>query len=161
MTSKEDTIRKYSLISGMAIGTAVDIAYIFGPYTGFDCLPDSPVVPAIILSSSLLQLLSATAFTYLFSESFLRWKISPQLSFPVGLGEGALLGGISGGLTFALIFAIAIPTGAIIMNSGYTQIDTWYEGALLGFAGGFMYGIIPGAIIGGIGGPVIAFTMRK
>ena len=161
MTDKQHVIQKYTLISGIIIGTAVDIGYIFGPYTGFQYLPDSPVVPGIILSSSFLQILSAATFSWLFSESFIRLKISPQLSFPVGLGEGALLGGISGGLTFALIFAIAVPTGAIALNQDYSHIDTWYEGALMGFTGGFMFGLIPGAVIGAIGGPGIVFALKS
>lgn len=161
MSTREDSVIKYSIISGAAIGVALDVLYVFGPFTGFNCIPDSPIVPGIILSGSFMQILTASAFSYLFAESFIRWKIKPAFSVPAGILEGAFLGGLSGGLTFALMFAIAAPTGAITINPDFAMFgDTWYGFALQGMLGGFMYGIIPGAVIGGAGGLAISFSLK-
>ena len=161
VSTREDAVIKYSIITGAAIGMVLDVLYVFGPFTGFNCIPDSPIVPGIILSGSFMQILSASTFSYLLAETFIKWNIKPSLSVPVGALEGALLGGLSGGLTFALMFAIAAPARAITINPDFAMFgDTWYGFALQGFLGGFMYGIIPGAVIGGAGGLAISFSFK-
>ncbi len=81
MNDIEKPILKYTLFTGMALGAAVDIIYALGPYTGFKPTASSVVVPAIIGSSALLQILTATASSYLFGRSIISWKIKPFFPF--------------------------------------------------------------------------------
>ena len=147
-----------ALITGLIIGAAVDGLYFLGPYTGFYELQNPWIVPTIIVTSSLVQIISAALISYVFTKFFIDFSISKPASIPVGILGGALLGGISGGLTIAAIFAIAIPTGAIVFNDPDPFLESWYGTAALGFIGGFIHGMIPGAIAGGLGGPLISFT---
>lgn len=156
---KEVTALKISIAFGALAGIIADVIYAFTIYTGFHLVAGS-AIPAIIVVSALVQLVTAAGLVFLFAVLFIKLEIRRLPSFPAGIVGGLLAGVISGGLTFGSILAIAVPSGAIVLVESVSHIDTGFEAFGFGFFGGGVIGGLTGLIVGLIGGPLLSFSLR-
>jgi hypothetical protein len=155
----EVTALKISVAVGALAGIIADVIYAFTVYTGFHRVAGS-AIPAIIVVSALVQLVSAAGLAFLFAFLFIKLEVRRLPSFPAGIFGGLLFGVISGGLTFGTILAIAVPSGAIVLVESVSHIDTGIEAFGFGFFGGGVFGALIGLIVGLIGGPLLSFRLR-
>jgi hypothetical protein len=151
----------WTTVAGATAGAALDTAYLFTVHTAYEDTSNEAVEPAIVFTSSLVQIATAAASSWLLARLVLAWEPSLLAAIGVGPAFGTVAGALSGGLTIGTIFAIGVPTGAVTVNTRRTPgVDTWYEGLWLGFRGGALFGGLIGAGAGLVAMPVVTLAGR-
>ena len=148
---KAERVRTWMTIGGAVLGLGIGVAGTL------DLIPqDTP------LSDSLLVIVPGAAATAATAALAGRWiaettlALRPTLAFSplVGAGLGMLGGAFSGGVSFALAMAIAIPaTDVSVGDFGYLQA--------IGMAalGGALWGGIAGVPTGAVTVPIVSLVM--
>jgi hypothetical protein len=157
--TEDPSLRQWTTVVGLGGGIALDLFYLFNIHSGYQPEAGPGARTAIILSSSIVQAATAAGAGWLLGDLVVRAEPTLAWSFVLGPLAGAVLGGVSFGLTMGTIWAIAIPTGGIQINAetDFAQgVDTWYEGLWFGCRGGAMIGAFSGALIGLVAMPILS-----
>jgi len=160
-TEKEKLALRISFWTGAIIGLVLALLYSLAFFSELTKDASIALTITILAAISIVQIATAIAGTAAFTYLFVRWKVKRWLSFPIGIALGAIGAGISGGLTFGTLFAIAVPTGAIEMShETLVWVDTWLEAFWLGLKGGGVFGSMTGICIGVVYGPILSFSLK-
>jgi len=133
---------------GLLISLAVNMYLVYGPfsvlmYTG------NPAHTKIILATTIsVQMLSAILASVGVARLLIALSSKMKNLYAAGALAGAVAAGGSFGLTMAVMFALAVPVGAITLP--VDGMDNWSLWRISGsvFMKTFIYGALPGIPLG-------------
>ena len=161
LTGPENIALVASLGTGTVFGLAADVFYVWA--IGQTTAVTEPwVIPTMLGAAILTQTLSAAALPMGAAYAYMKLKVNPWASVPVGAAFGAVAGGLSLGLTGAILLTLGTQSGAIVTGpeAWVGRVgETWWENFLGAFLGGFIGGGFCGAIAGAVMGPILSFSL--
>jgi hypothetical protein len=165
LTGPENIALVASLGTGTAIGLAADVFYVWAIGTSW-ATPHPAVEPWVFPTLAgvmiLTQTLSAGALPMGAAYAYMKLKVNPWASVPVGAAFGAVAGGLSLGLTAAIGLTLGTQTGAIVTGpeAWVGRVgEPWWENFLGALLGGFIFGGFCGACAGAVMGPILSFSL--
>ncbi len=153
-SEKAETVR-----NALTIGSAVISLAIVAPNAYFLCPEGTPISNRLLVTIPVSGMaIAAGAFAGRWvADIALQLKTSPWFSPVVGAGLGFIGSALTGGISFALAFAIAMPV--VEAPAGYWGDFTYLQAIGMAFVAGAFWGGVAGVPIGAITIPIVSVYM--